>query len=308
MRKIFHKTRNRLLIFSGEDKQIIELTENDYIKNAFAKIGFFVILIFVFCWVSAILFVSHLFENSIILSITVGLIWGVLITNLYLLLLYTISPAILPISIKRKKNISNTEIINSSAVETPFNFSFIFRISLILLLAIIIIQPYNVLLFSPSFEQSNFYAREIRNILSNYPFAWIINLIGCSLFIVPIHWKYIIRNKGNFYEIKQVIENKIIQNNYIDFKTDYKQIFENKIKEYNKNSWNKLIPYLNKLEKIDKVEHSKYFAKIKLELTSENITKYEYWKDHPFRTVSKNTVRNLNSEQDFLNHIYTVNN
>ncbi len=223
-------------------------------------------------------------------------------------MLYTISPAILPISIKRKKNISNTEIINSSAVETPFNFSFIFRISLILLLAIIIIQPFNVLFFSPSFEQSNFYAKEIRNILSNYPFAWIINLIGCTLFLVPIHWKYIIRNKGNFYEIKQVIENKIVQKNYEEFKLDYVQIFENKIKEYNKSSWSRLIPYLNKLEKINKLEYSKYFDKIKLELINENITKYEYWADHPFRTVSKNTARNLNSEQDFLNHIYTENN
>lgn len=308
MKKIFHKTRNRLLIFSGEDKQIIELTNDEYTKNAFAKIGFFVIIIFVFCWVSAILFVSHLFENSIILSIIVGLIWGVLITNLYLLLLYTISPAILPISIKKKKNISNTDIINNADIETPFNFSFIFRISLILLLAIIIIQPFNVLFFSPSFEQSNFYAREIRNILSNYPYAWIINLIGCSLFLVPIHWKYIIRNKGKFYEEKQKIENEIIQKSYEKFKINYRQIFENKIEEYNKNSWTKLIPYLNNLEKIDKVKYSKYFDKIKLELISEHITKYEYWADHPFRTVSKNTARNLNSEQDFLYHIYTENN
>src|SRR5690606_22239627 len=85
---------------------------------------------------SALYFSEELFHN-ILADIGVGIIWGYIITNMYVLLLYTISPTLLPTK-ERKKQKEKTY---------PFKLSFSMgiRIFIVLLLAIIIAQPLNVL-------------------------------------------------------------------------------------------------------------------------------------------------------------------
>lgn len=303
MNKAINSLRLFLCFFSGEDDYIIRRC-GTRIQISFASIGFFVIIIFAGCWTSASLFLSHLFGGSRWLSIPVGILWGLLVANLYLLVLYTISPALLPSSKKRKVKRMLIMENNATKNESPFTPSLIFRLSIILLLAIIITQPLNVLIFSPSFEESNYYAKEIRNILSTHSIAWIITIIGCIIFLLPIYWKYRVRNRSEFYERKKIIESQIVRDNYIDFKREYAAIFKNKITNCNRTTWENLMPFLNKLEAAYPELYATYFEQLKNEIVNESIIKYEYWADHPFRTTLKKTDKNIASEEDFLKTIY----
>jgi len=307
MNKAINRLRLFFCTFSGEDDYIIRKCEAR-IQISFALIGLFVMLVFIGCWASASLFMSHLFEGSILLSVFVGIIWAMLVTKLYLLLLYTISPALLPIArhtIIKKLSLKKDETEEIEKPESPFTSSFFFRLSLITLLAIIITQPFNVLIFSPSFEESNFYAREMRSILSNYPAAWLITILGCILFLLPVYWKYAIRNSSGFYEKKRHIENKFVHDNYSDFKEVYAAVFNDKVIHYNRQTWENIMPFLNKLEKANAEMYKVHYERLKSEIINETVAKYEYWADHPFRTKHKHTNRNLSSEEDFLHNIYS---
>lgn len=309
MNRVINRLRLFFCTFSGEDDYIIRKCEAN-IQISFAFIGLFVMLIFIGCLASALLFTLHLFEGSLVISIFISIIWAMLVTNLYLLLLYTVSPAIMPIArhTKEKKiSVNKDQVESTERPESAFTFSFIFRLSLIILLAIIITQPFNVLIFSPSFEKSNFYAREMRSILSNYPLAWLITILGCILFLFPIYRKYVIRNKGGFYEKKRHIENKFVHDNYLEFKNLYASIFRDKNFYYNRQTWENITPFINKLEGANAQVSTHHYKVLKSDTISETITKFEYWADHPFRTIHKKTVRNLSSEEDFLKDIYSEN-
>jgi len=302
MNQLFHKLRLFLCFFSGEDDYIIRKCEKR-IQFSFASIGLFVLLIFIGCWASATLFMSHLFKDSILMSVFVGIIWAMLVTNIYLLLLYTISPAILPIATHTSES-KGLKKVQIDKHESAFTSSLILRLSLITLLAIIITQPFNVLIFSPSFEESNLYAKEIRSILSTHPLAWLTTILGSIVFMLPIYWKYAIRNRGGFYDEKRKIENQLVLDNYKEFKNIYAATFNKRIIEYNRKTWNNMSPLLNKLEKINGDTFKLIYEDLSSEILNESVTKYEYWIDHPFRTVKKISARNLASEKDFLKSIY----
>ena len=83
-----------------------------------------------------------MFDGAFWISLPVGIIWGFIVVNLYLLLLHTISPPIIPLSAKNKK---------SKKISFHFfNLSFLLRIGFMILLAIIIAQPLNVFLLAES--------------------------------------------------------------------------------------------------------------------------------------------------------------
>lgn len=309
MNRAFNKLRLFFCTFSGEDDYIIRQCVPS-IQISFASIGVFVLIVFIGCWASASLFMSHLFEGSIITSAFAGIIWAMLVTNLYLLLLYTISPALLPVARHTKgkkvglKGVKSEEIIKP---ETAFTWSFIFRLSLIMLLSIIITQPFNVLIFSPSFEASHQYANEIKRILSHEKLSWLVTIGGGIIFLLPIYLKYAIRNSSGFYEKKRHIENKFVHDNYLEFKEVYSAIFNDKILRYNRQTWENLMPYLNKLEKINTVTFKLQFEILTSEIINEPISKFEYWADSPFRTTHKKVIRHLASEADLLKIIYPDN-
>ena len=105
MSSIRKKISNRLCKLSGEDYAIIsECSEK--IQFYFSAIGFLVLLILLFSFVSALYFTEHLFHN-VFADISVGLVWGYVVTNMYVLLLYTISPRILPIRVRTKDKYIN---------------------------------------------------------------------------------------------------------------------------------------------------------------------------------------------------------
>lgn len=464
MNKAINRLRLFFCTFSGEDDYIIRECE-PRIQISFALIGLFVMIVFAGCWVSASSFMSELFEGSgKWLSIPIGILWALLVANMYLLLLYTVSPTLLPVARKKSGKGKKRKIVIETLEEkkkSEFTPSLIFRIVFISLLAIIIAQPLNVLLLS-SFserslanhkteyrinmmivadsslikqevqnqtdfyqnlitkihvsdsltvannvqllnkkvandqnflvqskilldsllkwnkspfgktkqkcdsvrtilstlvdkelksdsafisvidniqftdkklqsdfenyraslkktivakiknyallnellEKSNFYVKRIQILLSENPASWIITIVVCGIFLLPIYWKFSIRNHGGFYEKKKHIENKIVHDDYNDFKSTYSKIFETKLREYNRQTWVRAIHLLHKLEKVNPGKFSGISQQLKKEIAEEPISKYEYWADPPFRTKRKQSSKQLLSEKDFLKTIY----
>lgn len=142
---------NRFLVAcSGEDEFIIKKC-SIVIQKRFELIGFCVALIFLICFLSATFFTYSLFQDSHWLSFPMGLIWGAVVANIYLLLLYTISPALLPVASKKGK----LKMVFGKILESKFwSFSLFLRIWFMLFLAFIIAQPFNVCFLSSRIEKS----------------------------------------------------------------------------------------------------------------------------------------------------------
>ena len=242
--------RNSLCKFSGEDFAIIRVCSIK-IQLYFSVIGLFVMLILLCCFLSALNFTEHLFHNAIA-DIGIGIIWGYIVTNLYVLLLYTITPVLLP----KKEKIRNYIKIKLF----QFNISLGLRIFLVILLAIITAQPLNIFLFK---SDSQSFAIDIRNLLTNDFRAWFITLIVTAIFLMPIYLKFSIRKLVEFYEKKAEIEIKIIEDDYKDFTKDYKKIFEYNLSNYNKIVWENLMPFLTKLEQLNPIAYQKQLTEIK---------------------------------------------
>lgn len=291
MSLILRKIRNRLCKLSGEDYTIISLCNNK-IQFYYSSIGILVLLILLFSFLSALYFTEHLFHN-VIADIGVGLVWGFIVTNMYVLLLYTISPAFLPVKERNKQTFKTKKI--------ELSISMLLRIFVVVLLAVIIAQPLNVLILKPDSEALAF---DIKFLLSTNPLATFITLIVIAIFLLPIYLKYSIRNFGSFYEKKAVIEKRMIEDDYIDFKKKYSVLLENNIAKYNKSVNENLFPFLSKLEKINTSSYNEHLIEIKNELVDEKIEKYEYWGNPPFRTVHKAKSKKVLTEKDLLEYIY----
>jgi hypothetical protein len=212
---------------------------------------------------------------------------------MYVLLLYTISPALLPVKVRQKQAIKTKQF--------ELSFSMILRIFVVILLALIIAQPLNVLILKPD---STTLAYDIKYLLSTNPLATFISLLVIAIFLLPIYLKYSIRNFGKFYEKKAEIEKRIIEDDYRDFKKKYSLLLERNIIKYNKSVWENLMPFLSKLEQVNPLIYKKHFDEIKNELINEKIEKYEYWSNPPFRTIHKLKTKKVLSEQDLINNIY----
>jgi len=161
MNQTVNNLRLFLCSFSGEDDYIIRLCRGR-IQVSYAAIGFFIILIFIGCLFSAYSFMDSLFHGSIWISIPVGIFWALLIANLYLLLIYTVSPTLLP---AQKEKASRRKIAAKSDRDSKiaFGIAMVFRIGLISFLAVVIAQPLNVFFLSHFSEKSlNDYKTEYR--------------------------------------------------------------------------------------------------------------------------------------------------
>lgn len=291
MSSILKTIRNRLCKFSGEDYTIIQKC-NKKIQLYFSLIGLLVLVILLCSFASALYFTENLF-HSVLADIGVGIVWGYIITNMYVLLLYTISPPLLPKRFRKKQS--------QKTGNFEWNVSMGIRILIVTLLAVIIAQPLNVLILKAN---STALTYDIKHLLALNPLATLITLIVIGIFLLPIYLKYNIRKLGEFYEEKEKIEKRIIEDDYKDFKKEYRQILESYISNYNKSVWGNLMPFLNKLEKVNPISYQKYFTEIEKELATEKIEKYEYWENPPYRTIHKSRTKNTLSEQDLLNHIY----
>lgn len=232
MNQIIPKLRRFCYRFSGEDRFIIRKC-NKRIQEYFALIGLCVLFVFVACWLSAALFMSHVFDGARWASIPVGIFWALLVTNLYFFLLYTISPALLPVPEKGKNGSYGK---GKSGAKMPrkryllFSFSFLTRTGFIAFLAVIIAQPFNILLFAPRYEDADKLAATIRQVLSTEPRAWINTVLFSCLLLLPVLLKYRIRKicRENFIkDFGQADADQDIRNlrAQLSHPTDHAQLF-----------------------------------------------------------------------------------
>lgn len=282
---------SRLCKFSGEDYTIIQKC-NTKIQLVFSFIGFFVLIILVCCFVSALYFTEHLF-HSVITDIGVGLVWGYIVTNLYVLLLYTITPTLLPKKERKKKLIKTASF--------RLNTSLVLRGGIVVLLAIITAQPLNVYILEP---ESMAFAKSIKTLLSHNFRAWIITVLVIGVFLLPIYLKYNIRKLGEFYEKKALVKKKIIEDNYREFKQAYKNILDEKFQDYNRGLQNTLIGYLDKIKILNPVLYHKINEDLKQEIDDNSAGKYEYWANAPYRTIQKKQTIDILTEEELLKLIY----
>lgn len=294
MKKTFRKFTVSLWKLTGEDYLIISRSKSMILRLYYSLMGLFVLLILLSCFISAIYFTDHLFHNKF-LDIGVGLVWGYIITNMYVLMLYTITPPLLPVKEKKFKLFTHFQS----------SISFSIRVSIIALMAVIMAQPLVIFFLKPESTQ---FAMDIKNLNANEPRAQLIATVVLLIFLLPIPLKYSIRWNKDFYKLKKKMRRQFVIKNYQTFKTQYEKILSQNISRYNKEAWNNLFPYLNKLESIDQESYRRHFKEISKELADVPVKRYEYWDDNPFRTRKRIITTNVNSEKDLLNLIYSEDN
>jgi hypothetical protein len=138
----------QLCRLSGEDDQIILREDVDtHVAGQFAGIGLLVMVIFFLSVYSSIHFLVNLLSCHYLIAMLVGLIWGTMIANIYYLLLFTITPAILRGRDHAAHGIPREE---TTEKKTLSRVSLFFRLLFVILLAMIIAQPWLVTLFDTS--------------------------------------------------------------------------------------------------------------------------------------------------------------
>ena len=276
---------------SGEDYSVI-LKCSKKTQFYFSVIGMLVLLILLCSFVSAFFFTENLFHNSF-LDIGVGVIWGFIITNMYVLVLYTISPQLLPVK--------NTDQSNLKIIKRLPSFSLLLRLSVLILLSTIIAQPINVLILKTG---STSLLNDIRFLLSHNFLASLITLIIIAIFLAPIYLKYIIRNFSEYFEMMKEVNMKIISGDYLEFKKVYSVILEKRIDARDKDLSKRFNELLLKLQKTNPEMHSAFKSEFEKEFEFEKFDKYEYWSDPPFRTTNKVDDSKGLSEEQLLEYIY----
>lgn len=280
-------TRNKIaLLFwklSGEDFIIIKEYASKKIKLYFTIIGLLVFSILIVSFFSALYLTQSLF-NNLILDIGVGIVWGYIITNMYVLLLFTITPTMLP-----------TKQMDELA---RFSLSMILRILVVSILALITAQPICVLILRPG---SYTLVGDIKYLLSHNLFSILISFIILLIFLIPIFLKFHIRKieGGAFYQAKKEISTKLVEDNYNEFKKEYETILNNLNNRYNQSIREKMEPYLMQLRKVNLRKFNEIKLKIDEGLDNKIIEKYEYWADPPFRTKKQSYF----SQEDFVKNM-----
>ena len=123
-----------LCTFSGDDYSIISQSDKS-IQIRFMAIGVFVTAIFAFCFISCYFTFTKLFQNYFI-GIPIGLFFSYMITNIYLLLLYTLSKNSFPCKINRVAQLGSVFI----------------RVVFICFIAIVVSKPIETIIFTTVLE------------------------------------------------------------------------------------------------------------------------------------------------------------
>ena len=187
-----------LWFFSGEDYLLIGKCTNS-VKNSFTNLGVLVLLTSICTLTSIISLIRHVFLDApILVFLLIAFIWCLLITSLYIFLLYTISPALLPVSKNTRSQSSKSKVSEVQGfVYSPSKLSkkvsFFLRIFLIVLLALFIAQPLNLWILIDEFPKDE-YMGLIRSRLILMPHNFVLSVFWCLVFLLPIYLKYRIRN------------------------------------------------------------------------------------------------------------------
>jgi hypothetical protein len=153
-------------------------------------------------------------------------------------------------------------------------------------------------------SRSNFYIKKIQIILNENPFSWLITIFICLTFLLPIYFKFKIRDQGGFYERKRDIEHRIVLSEYNKFKKTYALLLSEFVSISNALTYERIASSLILLKKVNSIKYELELSEVLTELKDEGVEKYEYWEDHPFRTKNKNNNNDYGSEEDLLKVLY----
>jgi hypothetical protein len=155
-------------------------------------------------------------------------------------------------------------------------------------------------------DKSNFYLQKISILLRYNPISWLITLIVCVLFLLPIYLKFIVRKYSYFYDKKEQIERKLVIDAYQEFKKTYAQLLSRHISTYNQKHKDFLKNELNKIKDLNEVLYNRLSEEVEKELKDEPITVYEHWSDCPFNTQKKYIdFGEVNDEEEVLKLMYS---
>lgn len=124
-----------LCTFSGDDYSIISQCKDKTIQYRFMVIGGFVTAIFALCFISCYFTFTKLIQNYYI-GLPIGLFFSYMITNIYLLLLYTLSKNSFPCKTDKAAQL----------------FSISIRVIFICFIAIVVSKPLETMLYSSDLE------------------------------------------------------------------------------------------------------------------------------------------------------------
>lgn len=125
-----------LCTFSGDDYSIINQSRDRSIQYRFMAIGGFVTAIFALCFISCYFTFTKLIHNYFI-GVPIGLFFSYMITNIYLLLLYTLSKNSFPCKTNKASQL----------------FSISIRVIFICFIAIVVSKPLETMFYSSDLEK-----------------------------------------------------------------------------------------------------------------------------------------------------------
>lgn len=133
---------------SGEDAWIIQHADTDTdVAPQFAAIGLLVLLIFGISVYSSVHFLVNLLNGSYWIAVSIGLFWGCMIANIYYLLLFTVTPPILKGRERADRGVRKEVTTEKKLLS---RISLAFRLAFVILLAMVIAQPWLVTIFDTS--------------------------------------------------------------------------------------------------------------------------------------------------------------
>ncbi|SEJ78853.1 hypothetical protein SAMN05216327_1209 [Dyadobacter sp. SG02] len=335
---------HNLWALSGEDKYIIR-DSAPAIQQRFTRISLVVVAIGIVCFTGSFTFFEYAFDLPALVELVLSLFVAVVIGNLYVLLLYTITPLIF--DNKRSQSMDQQKYTLIGA--------FTIRIFFIILIATSIAQPLGVLclsrfadasienykkkylqealtaatsaiaagednveerksqveaerlVVSSLLDSSNFFVQRIRVLADSNLAYWGLMIAIWALFFYPIYQKYDIRNQKRFYLQKKEVEDRIVTDAYVQFKLHYEGLMVDRLSTYNSLLKHALVPVIGSIDSVAPGHAVKMYDELFAETEPIPFEKFEAWQDPPFRTVKKKDDRPVQPESALLNLLYPTN-
>ena len=233
---------------AGEDYQIVSKA-NKEVQNRFLISGVLIFLIFFICFISFYFSFNLIFNQNLFAAI-ISVFVTLMFYNIYKINLITLTPEKLGYSF-------------------PYIVSLFIRLVFLAIIGVVISKPLEAMLFKSLLaEQSLPFISSIKNLNSEYPIIWLFTFFLVFIVTIPFLIKFTIKPSNQYNRSKLVLNKKIIEKDYANFKLNYSEIFKNS--------------------------------------TGEKLEVIENYENPPFNTIKKKDTRKVGTENDFLNHLYGI--
>jgi hypothetical protein len=286
---------NKIYALSGEDYLVVQDAEtDDTAKMVLKNCGIFVLLTLFLSWIGGIGFFVIVFHQSYFLSAIIGILWAFVITNLYVLLLSTISPIVIT---KRMTFSEKKQFVMSNGID--YGRSEIIAITIRVLFMALFAIINGVLFYLAIFEINNRgvnlkITEEIKEGFSKNLLP-MLTILAISLYcyIRPILIKHRLRFDSNYYQIKKKIYEGMVKQHYENvmkpnFIHHINSIYKNFQVNINTEIINRTAAYIDVPASAQVVKNAAIFTEI-------NVTEFvnihspreyfEAFEDAPFNTI-----------------------